>query len=257
LSLVVSTYILIGQVSILGVPVHDVTLHEACDLVEHMIVQGEVQQIATVNPEFIMAARRGPEFMYVLQHTALNVPDGIGILWAARRKQHPLRTRVPGIELMDKLCGVASIHRWRAYFLGAQPGVAERAAAALALKYPGLMIAGTYAGSPSPNEDAEIVARIRAAQPQLLFVAFGAPSQDMWLARNLPRIASQVHSPIGCVGMGVGGAFDFITGVQVRAPEWMRDAGLEWLYRLVRQPWRWKRQLNLVRFVAATMLESR
>ncbi len=184
---------------------------------------------------------------------------GAGILWAARRKDRPLQARVPGIELMVKLCGIASAHGWRVYFLGAQTGVAERAAAALALQFPGMVVAGTHAGSPADNEAPAIVERIRNAKPHLLFVAYGAPAQDKWLARNLP-LCSAIHQNgwgDGLVGMGVGGAFDMVAGLQTRAPEWMRNANLEWLYRLIMQPWRIKRQTALLRYVAATMLESR
>lgn len=246
--------------SILGVPIHDVTLAEACDVAERLILQGGAHQFATVNPEFIMAARRDAEFMRALHRTALNVPDGVGVVWAAQRKGYGLRERVAGVELMDKLCAMASTHGWRAFFLGAAPGVAERTAAILALKYPGLMIAGAFAGSPKPEDEAEIVERIRTSRPHVLFVAYGAPQQDLWLARNIPaltpRFAPRPEGE-GLLGIGVGGSFDFITGVQTRAPAWARSAGLEWLYRLVRQPARWKRQTALVRFVVAAMLESR
>jgi len=244
-------------VFILGVPVHDVTLDQACEIAERFIAQGGAHQIATVNPEFIMAARRDAGFMHVLSQTALNVPDGIGVLWAARRAGHALHERVAGVELLDGLCAMASTHRWRAFFLGAQPGVAERAAAAMALKYPGLIIAGTFAGSPRAAEQAAIVERLRQAQPQLVFVAYGAPQQDLWLSQVLPLLGpaapTQVGSETGVCGVGVGGAFDFIAGVQTRAPEWLRQAGLEWFYRLMREPRRWRRQMALVRFVLATL----
>jgi N-acetylglucosaminyldiphosphoundecaprenol N-acetyl-beta-D-mannosaminyltransferase len=249
--------ILPHSVIILGVPVHDVTYVEACDAIEALILAGGAHQVATVNPEFVMAARRDPEFMRVLHRTDLNVPDGAGVLWAARRRGKVLRERVAGVDLVDRLCGMASIHGWRAYFLGAQPGVAERAAAALALRYPGLRVAGTYAGTPGAAEEAAIVERVRMVGPQLLFVAYGAPAQDKWLARNLARLRSPGAAGLGLVAMGVGGAFDYIAGVQQRAPEWMRQASLEWLYRLLREPSRWRRQTALAQFAAATMLESR
>ncbi len=246
-------------VTILNVPIHDVTLNEACEHAERLILAGGVHQFATVNPEFVMLAQHDAAFMDVLRRTALNVPDGAGILWAAQRKRQPLRARVPGVELMVKLCGIASAHQWRVYFLGAQAGVAERAAAALALHFPGMLVAGTHAGSPAESEASNIIERIRAAKPHLLFVAYGAPAQDKWLARNLPLcwIDGDGRWGGGLVGMGVGGAFDMVAGVQSRAPEWMRDANLEWLYRLIRQPWRIKRQTALLRYVTATMLESR
>lgn len=247
-----------AAVTILSVPIHDVTMNEACEHAERLILAGGAHQFATVNPEFVMMAQRDAAFMNVLQRTALNVPDGAGILWAAQRKGRPLQERVPGIELMVKLCGIASAHQWRVYFLGAQAGVAERAAAAMALQFPGMMVAGTFAGSPAESEAPAITDRIRAAKPHMLFVAYGAPAQDKWLARNLPlcRDASANGWDEGLVGMGVGGAFDMIAGLQKRAPEWMRKANLEWLYRLMQQPWRIKRQAVLLRYVAATMLES-
>lgn len=248
------------SVRILGVRVDDVTMSEACERVAQLIAEGGTHQLATVNPEFIMAARRDAAFMALLERTALNVPDGIGVLWAARRQSHPLRERVAGVDLVRQLCARGSQYQWRAYFLGAQPGVAERAAANLAHEYPGLIVAGTYAGSPRIEEEQEILARIRRAQPNLLFVAYGAPQQDMWLARNLPLLHQQPDSAAfhpGLVGMGVGGSFDFIAGTQKRAPEWMRQMGLEWLYRLLREPKRWKRQLALAHFIVAVMLQSR
>lgn len=252
-------------VEVLGVRVDDVGYDEACAVAERLIERGGAHHFATVNPEFIMTARRDPEFMAVLSRTALNVPDGVGVLWAARRKGVKLRERVAGVNLMLRLCALASRREWRVYFLGAQPGVAERVAAAMVLKYPGLTVAGTFAGSPRREEELAIVERVRASRPQLIFVAYGAPAQDKWLARNLPLLTPPLAShhptaeisPLGIVGMGVGGAFDFIAGVQKRAPEWMQRANLEWFYRLLRQPRRWRRQTALVHFVLAAMLESR
>lgn len=248
---------MLSSVEILGVPVHDVTYAEAVDRVEALLARGGCHQVATVNPEFIMAARRDPEFLRVLRATALNVPDGAGVLWAARRQGTPLRERVAGVDLVEHLCALAARRGWRAFLLGAAPGVAERAAAELALRHPGLTIGGTFAGSPRAEDEADIVARIVAASPQLLFVAYGAPAQDKWLARNLPRLCLDPESRApGLVGMGVGGAFDFIAGLRARAPEWMQQASLEWLYRLIREPWRWRRQMALAAFAAAAMLES-
>ena len=250
----------IDSIVILGVRVDDVTMNEACDPAAALIAAGGVHQFATVNPEFIMAARRDQEFADVLDRSALNAPDGVGILWAARRQARHLRQRVAGVELMQEFCARGSAYHWRVFFLGARPGVAERAAATLALKYPGLMVCGTYAGSPAREEEQMIVERIRRARPNLLFVAYGAPAQDKWLGRNLSSLwpdSEMAGSNKGLIGMGVGGSLDFIAGAQKRAPEWMQRAGLEWLYRLLRDPSRWRRQLALARFVASVMLQSK
>jgi N-acetylglucosaminyldiphosphoundecaprenol N-acetyl-beta-D-mannosaminyltransferase len=244
---------------VLGVRVDDVTMQEACDRLAVLMSQGGVYQVATVNPEFIMVAQHDAVFSALLQHTVLNVPDGIGVLWAARRMGRPLRERVAGVDMVRQLCARGSQYKWRTFFLGARPGVAERAAANLALKYQGLVVAGAFSGSPRPEDDQEALARVRKARPNLLFVAYGAPAQDKWLARNLPLLQLSdppEGAPAGLVGIGVGGAFDFLTGVQKRAPDWMQHAGLEWLYRLLKEPWRWRRQLALVRFAMAVMLQS-
>lgn len=252
------------SVNILGTRVDDVTYAEVCAAAQGWVAQGGAHQIATVNPEFIMAAQHDAAFAQVLSQTALNVPDGAGVLWAARRLGSRLRERVAGVDLMHRLCALAATQGWRVFFLGATPGVAEQAAAKLASQYPGLVVAGTHAGSPRLDDEPNIVAKIRRAAPQLLFVAYGAPAQDKWLARNLPLFTSPLHlftsslphPNSGIIGMGVGGSFDYITGLQQRAPEAMQRAGLEWLYRLAREPRRWRRQLRAAPFFGLVLLES-
>ncbi len=227
---------------ILGVRVDDVTADETLTLVERFIAECTPHQICTVNPEFVMRAQQDELFRNVLNNAAVCIPDGIGLLWAAQRLGYPLRERVAGSDLVGQMAARAAQRDWRLYFLGAAPGVADRAATILQAHYPGLIIAGTFPGSPAPAEEDEIVERIRAARPDVLLVAFGAPAQDLWIARNVSRL--QVP-----VAMGVGGSLDFIAGVVQRAPVWVQRIGLEWLYRLIREPWRWRRQLALPRFV--------
>lgn len=227
---------------ILGVRVDDVTNDETLALVAQFIAERTPHQICTVNPEFVMRAQQDATFRRVINDAALCIPDGIGLLWAARRMGRPLRERVAGSTLVERIAAQAAQQGWRLYLLGAAPGVAEKAAAILQARHPGLVVAGTFSGSPAQDEEDAIVERIIAAQPDGLFVAFGAPAQDVWIARNQPRL----HVP---VAMGVGGALDFIGRVARRAPEWVQRIGLEWLYRLIREPWRWRRQLALLRFV--------
>jgi N-acetylglucosaminyldiphosphoundecaprenol N-acetyl-beta-D-mannosaminyltransferase len=235
--------------SILGVRIDDVTCQEAIAHVERWVVEGGSHQIATVNVEFIMEARRNPAFRRVLAQSDLCVPDGIGVLWAARRQGWPLRQRVPGVELLQQIAARGAERGWRIYFLGAAPGVAEQAATALAERHPGLKVAGCYAGSPHPEQEDEIVGWVRAARPDVLFVAYGAPRQDLWIARNQARIGVPV-------ALGVGGSFDFIAGVAQRAPLWVQRAGLEWLHRLIKQPWRLRRQMAIPRFMLLVLLRS-
>jgi N-acetylglucosaminyldiphosphoundecaprenol N-acetyl-beta-D-mannosaminyltransferase len=225
----------------MGAPVHDVTMAETLALIDRWIAAGGAYQIATVNPEFLMKARRDPEFRATLQRAALCIPDGIGVLWAARLRGKKLRERVAGSDLVPLLSAEAAQRGWRIFYLGAAPGVAEKAAAILAARYPGLSVAGCHAGSPAVEEEDDIVDRVRAARADILFVAYGAPKQDVWLDRNLARTGV-------AVGIGVGGSFDFIAGVSRRAPRWIQRLGLEWFYRLAREPWRWRRQLALPHF---------
>lgn len=234
---------------ILGVRLDDVTMAETLDLIDAFVRSGAPHQIATVNVEFIMTARRNAPFRQVLENAALCVPDSVGILWAARLLGHPLRGQVAGADLVWEIAALAAARGHRLFLLGAAPGVAELAAARLREIHPSLQIAGTYAGSPAPVEERDIVARIRATQPHILLVAYGAPQQDLWIARNIDELAVPV-------AMGVGGSLDYIAGAAVRAPLWLRRWGLEWLYRLYRQPWRWRRMLALPQF-AALVVRSR
>ncbi|MGD9099537.1 MAG: WecB/TagA/CpsF family glycosyltransferase [Anaerolineae bacterium] len=229
-------------VSILGVRVDDVTYQEALARIGRYIQGGGVHQVATVNVEFIMEARRNPVFQDVLAQASLCVPDSVGVMWAARWQGRPLRRRVAGVDLVEMITAQGAERGWRIYFLGAAPGVAEQAATVLGQRYPGFKVAGCYAGSPRPEEEDEIVGWVRAARPDVLLVAYGAPKQDLWIARNQARIGVPV-------AMGVGGSFDYIAGAVQRAPRWMQRAGLEWLYRLVKEPWRLRRQMAIPHFM--------
>ena len=230
-----------------GVRADDVTWDETLARVEGFIADGRPHQIVTVNPEFVMAARRDPEFRAIINNAALAIPDGVGLLWAGRLLGQPLRERVTGSDGVPRIAERAAVKGWRLFLLGAAPGVAEETARRLVMRYPGLKIVGTYAGSPAVEEEATIVDLVRRARPDVLFVAYGHPRQDKWIAHNLARLGVPA-----C--MGVGGAFDFITGVQSRAPAWMRRIGLEHFYRLLRQPWRWRRQVDVYHFGVLALL---
>lgn len=241
-----------GRIHILGLPVDGLTTAQWLAQIERWLTTQprRARQICTMNPEFIMAARGDVNFRHILQCADLCVADGAGLLWAARRQGASLPGRITGADGVPLLAQRAARHGWRMFLLGAAPGVAERAGAALRARFPGLQLAGTHSGSPAAQEEDDIVARINASRADLLFVAWGAPRQDKWIARNLPRLQ------VG-MAMGVGGALDFVAGDVPRAPLWLRRRGLEWLFRLARQPWRLRRMLRLPRFALAVMLERR
>jgi N-acetylglucosaminyldiphosphoundecaprenol N-acetyl-beta-D-mannosaminyltransferase len=227
--------------TILGVPIHCVDEAQALNSMVRFIESGAPHQVCTVNPEFIMRARRDPEFLGILRRADLCLADGVGVLWAGRTLRQPFPARVTGVDTVRRLAAVAAARGYRVYLLGAAPGVAERTAAILQSECPGLVVAGTFSGSPAPAAEDPIVERVRATRPHILWVAYGAPAQDKWLARNLARC----DVPLG---IGVGGAFDFISGVSRRAPAWIQRLGLEWLHRLACEPWRWRRMTALPQF---------
>ncbi len=238
-----------NSVYILNVRIDNVKMLDAIEKIKIMIASKKCHQIVTVNPEFVMEAQKNIKFREVLNNAALSLPDGIGIVLASKLSFQPLKERVTGIDIVQKLACHAAKYGWRIFFLGAAPGVADEAAKKLKATYPGLKVAGTYSGSPDIQEEDNICEMIKSAQPQILLVAFGAPKQDLWIARNLQRLGVQV-------AIGVGGSFDFIVGIARRAPLWVQKIGCEWLYRLIKEPHRWKRMLALPKFALAIITSS-
>jgi N-acetylglucosaminyldiphosphoundecaprenol N-acetyl-beta-D-mannosaminyltransferase len=234
------------SVRILGVRVDALTYDTLLEAIGDFVAQGTPHQIATLNPEFVMEARRNAVFRDLLDRADLCMADGVGLLWAAKWQGHPLPERVTGSDGVPLIAEWAARAGWGIYLLGAAPGIAQRTADILMERYPGLQIAGAYPGSPAIEEASDIIARIRDASPDILFVAFGAPNQDLWIDRHREALGVPVM-------MGVGGAFDHIVGIRKRAPRWVQRLNLEWLFRLITQPWRWRRQLALPRFVWAVL----
>ena len=232
-----------SRLHILGVPLDPATFESMLDSIAAWIAaKDRTRQICTVSPEFVMIAQENPAFMRVLHHADLCVADGVGLLFAARYLGHSLPERVTGSDGVPFIAQRAAREGWNLFLLGAAPGIAEQAAARLIEQNPGLQIVGTYAGSPAPEEEAAIIERVNASRADILLVAYGAPRQDEWIAGNRDRLTVSV-------AIGVGGTFDFIAGVVPRAPRWMQKLALEWLFRLIRQPWRWRRMLRIPRFV--------
>ncbi len=235
---------------VLGMRVDDVTYEEALDLIDGYIRSGGCHRIVTPNPEFAMAARRDPVFQEAINGSAMAIPDGIGLMLATRLAGYRIREHVRGTDLVHRTAALCARKGYRMFLLGADPGVAEEAAARLVADTPELRIAGCYSGSPRPEDDEETLAAVRkAGRVDVLLVAYGAPRQELWLARNQARLG------IPC-GVGVGGVFNFLSGRSKRAPHWIRRLELEWLHRLITEPWRWRRQLTLPIFAATVLWET-
>jgi N-acetylglucosaminyldiphosphoundecaprenol N-acetyl-beta-D-mannosaminyltransferase len=202
-----------------------------------------VHHVCTINPEFVMEARSNPTFRSVLTGADLCTPDGVGIILAGKLLGRPFKGRATGVALVHRLGVLSAKQGYSLYLLGAAPGVAEEAAAFLQAKYPGVRIAGTFAGSPDDKSWPDISDRLIATQPDVLLVAYGAPKQDTWIASHRDDLPGNIK-----VAMGVGGVFDYLSGKVQLAPAIIRRIGLEWLFRLIMQPWRWRRILRVFEF---------
>lgn len=253
-----------NKVNIAGVQFNPIRYKEVLTAIEVFVGSEGQHMIFTPNPEMLVDANRRPEFNEVLNAASLLVPDGIGILWAAYYLSLPkpkskigyhlqawsslfkilfkskaiyriFPERVTGADLLLKIVEASQGDHWPIFLLGAAPGVANIAMDRLLKKYPGAIFAGSFAGTPAETHEEELCELINRAQPKILFVAYGSPAQEEWIARNLKKL------PTVKVALGVGGAIDFAAGRTKRAPLFMQKIGLEWLWRLVRQPKRIKR----------------
>jgi N-acetylglucosaminyldiphosphoundecaprenol N-acetyl-beta-D-mannosaminyltransferase len=204
--------------------------------------------VITANVELVMLARRLPVVQAALARASLVIADGVGVVWGSRQLGRPLPARVPGIEMAGRLCREAARRGWTVYLLGGRPGVAAEAGARLREWYPGIAIVGAADGYFGPAEETAVVRAIREAHPTLLLAALGSPRQELWLDHHLAALG------VG-VAMGVGGTLDVWTGRARRAPHLLQTLGLEWCYRLIRQPSRFLRQLAIPHFMTLVSLD--
>ena len=234
-----------GRLDLLGVPLDPRTRQESVDAIDVLLAcETGCAHVVTLNPEYVMAARRKPSFAAAIERADLVLADGAGVVFAARLLGGAAgkRTqRLTGVEIVEHLAqrGVS------VFFLGAGPGVAEAAANQLGGRWPTSRVVGVWADATSdPPDDDESNRRIAASGARAVAVAFGAEGQVTWIDRNRDRLdAAGVR-----LAVGVGGSFDYLSGLAKRPPKLVRDLGLEWLWRLVREPWRWRRQLVLPKF---------
>jgi N-acetylglucosaminyldiphosphoundecaprenol N-acetyl-beta-D-mannosaminyltransferase len=230
---------------ILSVRIDPLNFTEVMEIIGDFLEDERLHQIATVNPEFVMAAQHDEEFLRILNGCDLNIADGIGLQIGAQILGTEIGERITGVDLSWALAGQAAERGHSVFLLGSGEGVAAIAASRMKEKYPGLKIAGTYAGTP---DEPGLVERINDSGAMVLLVAFGAPKQEKFIFHNRERLVPKV-------AMGIGGTLDYIAGVIPRAPGWMRKAGMEWLYRLVKQPSRINRIITAtVRFPVAVLL---
>ena len=227
---------------ILSVRVDRVDYDRALDAIGAMMRSEGCKQVVTLNPEYVMRAEQDGRLLRIINAAELSVPDGMGIVWASRILRDPLPDRVTGTGLLPRICGHCAETGHGIFLLGGEPGVADAAADELRSRFPDLRIAGTSSADPDPAADDMLVAEINNSGADVLAVAYGCPKQDLWIDRNRNKLASVK------VAIGVGGAFDFISGLTPRAPKPMRKAGMEWLFRLWLEPQRVRRMAALPKF---------
>jgi N-acetylglucosaminyldiphosphoundecaprenol N-acetyl-beta-D-mannosaminyltransferase len=209
-------------------------MDEALEFIDDSIQKGGFHQIATANVDFVKHAIDNADMQQILFDCDLVVPDGMPLLWVSKLLNCPLKERVCGVDLVPRLAELAARKGYRVFLLGAKESTSRMAAENLVQMYPDLEICGRYSPPLTPLEDMDhefILRKIEAARPDILLVAFGNPKQERWLSMHRSRL-----SVPACIG--VGGTLDFIAGSIPRAPEWMRELGLEWFYRCSQEPLR-------------------
>ncbi|MBD8846844.1 MULTISPECIES: WecB/TagA/CpsF family glycosyltransferase [Priestia] len=226
--------------NILGIDVCSDTYDELAVKLLQDIDKGQKSFIVAINPEKIMKAQEDRELKSLLNQATYQIPDGIGVILASKLKKGRIRERVTGIDMMLKLCKEATNNGKRIFLYGAKPGIADEAKAKLEEMFPGILIVGTLNGY---EKNEEVIERtINDSGAEIVFVALGSPAQENWIIAHKEKLNPSVYQ-------GVGGSFDVISGRLNRAPAVFQKFGLEWLYRLLKEPWRWKRQLELPRFL--------
>ena len=238
-------------VKILDVPVHPLTMGEAVSVLEESITSGEQAFVVTANAEIIMMCQEDAGYKKIVSQDAqLVLPDGAGAVWAGRHLGYKVPERVAGFDLYCQLLDKAAQKGYKAFFFGGSPGIAEAAKAKSEELYPGVQVVGCRNGYFKEEESQAIIDEINASGADMLFAALGAPKQEKWLVRYREQLKPKIL-------MGIGGSFDVFAGKMERAPKWMQDASLEWLFRLYKQPCRFMRMMALPKFVLKVVFNGK
>lgn len=224
---------------ILNIEIDNLATSEIIAKIKHWIDNKKsFHSIATVNAEMIMAAQNNPSLLQAINQSDLKIPESTGVMWASQKLGQKFKERTPGVDLIWRLAKLSDKQHWRWFLLGSAPGVAKQASEKLKSKYPGIQIVGVEDGGVVTLENlksrTDLVDKINQAQADILIVTFGVPKQELFMRTFKDQLTAKV-------GIGAGGTLDFISGKQKRAPKFMRSLGLEWLWRVLREPKRFKR----------------
>nr|WP_106783580.1 WecB/TagA/CpsF family glycosyltransferase [Lysinibacillus timonensis] len=234
--------------TVLGINVNTENYDELIPKIFERIETKEKSLIVAINPEKIIKAKEDPALKKLLNEAEFQIPDGIGVILASKIQKGNITSRVTGVDMMMRLCEEAAKRQKPIFLYGGKPGVAEQAAVKLRETFPNIIIAGTQDGYEKDNE--KVIAKINEAKPDILFVAMGSPKQENWINAN----RNQLHPTIY---QGVGGSFDVLAGNVKRAPEAFQKIGMEWFYRLMKEPKRLKRQMALPLFLLEVARRSK
>lgn len=239
-----------NKLSIMGVRINNITMNEVMDIIKTKISNNKQYTIYTPNTEFVMMCQKDDEFMELMNNSDINIPDGIGLIYASKIKKHPLKEKVAGFDLSVNLLKLANENSLKLFVVGGKPGVAEKAMKNVHEKYPNIDIVGiqhgyfkgTHLGKNGHEEELKVLENINKAEPHILFVGFGAKKQEQWIEYNKDKINAKII-------IGNGGTLDGLAGNVKRAPEIFIKLGLEWFYRLMKEPKRITRQILLPIFM--------
>lgn len=240
----------ISEISIMGVRINNVTMNEVLNTVENKIEKQEKYIIYTPNTEIIMMCQEDKEFLDLMNQSDINIPDGIGLIYASKTKDLPLKEKVGGFDLSVKMLDIANRKSLKLYAVGGKPGVAETAMKNIHEKYPNINIVGhhhgyfkgAHLGQNGHEEEKEVIDEINSKKPDILFVGFGAKKQEQWIQYNKNKLNAKII-------IGNGGTIDILAGNVKRAPDIFIKLGLEWFYRLIKEPKRISRQIVLPIFM--------
>lgn len=240
---------MVDWVNILGIHINKVNMKDAMAIVRGYILNGDhCHMVVTPNSEMVVRAQDDPELAMILNNANLSVPDGAGVVLASRLFKNSFQERVAGFDLMKNIFSEANRQGYRIYLLGGRPGIVDKARKNLIQEYPYLKICGAHHGYLDKDLQERVIEEINMLKPDLLFVGMGVPLQEKFIYKNMNRLQVKV-------AMTVGGAFDVLAGQVKRAPRWMQNAHLEWLFRLLQEPSRLGRFFALPRFVYLVLIK--
>ena len=232
----------VPSISLLGVKIHRITMAQTLEAVRAFIESGKPHMIVTADASMIAMARKDDDLREIVNSADLVTPDGSGLLWGAKTLGTPLVERVSGVDISREMCRMSGEMGFSIFFLGSEPGVAMAAAENLQKEFPDMLVAGTHHGYFKADEDSEIVRMVRESGAGVLLAGMGIPRQEKWIRKYLAELSVSV-------AMGVGGSMDVFSGKVKRAPVWMQNHGLEWIYRLCQDPSKIKKVAILPKFV--------